>query len=472
MAKRKPQIVEEVHITGIADKGRGVGRDAEGRVFFVEDVVPGDVVDVLAYTKKKGYFLGVIEQMRSYSPHRVTPFCEHFDLCGGCSWQHLDYAAQLEHKQRTVEDALLRIGKLEVEDFQPILGADPTTYYRNKLEFSFSNRRWLTKEEVDTDVSNMEDVLGFHKSGAFDKAIDIQHCWLQPDPSNAIRLAAKRLAIEQKLSFWDARDNKGFLRNLMLRITTLGEVMVLFSFSDNKPKVITKYLDALLLEFPIITSAYYCINQKVNDYMFDLDMILYRGAPAVEEQLGHVRFRIGPKSFFQTNSRQGEALFRTAAEFAGLSGSENVYDLYTGIGSIGLFVAQHSRQVVGIEEIAAAIDDARENAALNGISNCTFYAGDVKDMLTPEFAALHGRPDVLITDPPRAGMHPKVVDILLELAAPRIVYVSCNPATQARDLQLLSAKYRVVKVRPVDMFPHTHHIESVALLELNTTDHA
>lgn len=465
MAK-KTFIAEQVRITGIAEKGRGVGRDAEGRVFFVDNTVPGDVVNVLTLRKKKGFFEGVVHAVLESSPERVQPFCKHFDLCGGCSWQHLDYAAQLHHKQLMVENALLRIGKLDVEDFQPITGADPNVYYRNKLEFSFSNRRWLTKEEVDSGVTNMEDVLGFHKSGAFDKAIEIEHCWLQPDPSNAIRTAAKDIAVAQGLPFWDARENKGFVRNLMLRVATTGQVMALMSFSENRKKAIPVFLDALHEACPQITSLYYCINHKVNDFMFDLDMILYRGEPAIEEQLGHVRCRIGPKSFFQTNTRQAKVLFDTAAEFAGLQGHENVYDLYTGIGSIALYLAGRCRQVTGIEEIAAAIDDARDNAALNGIDNCTFYAGDVKDMLTPEFAEKHGKPDVLITDPPRAGMHPKVVDILLELAAPRIVYVSCNAATQARDLQLLSAKYRVLKVRPVDMFPHTHHVESVALLEL------
>ncbi len=462
---KKDFIANDIHITGIAEKGRGVGRDAEGRVFFVDDAVPGDVVDVQVVSKKKGFFQGFVHAMRSRSPQRVEPFCEHFDLCGGCSWQHLDYAGQLQQKQLMVENALLRIGKIEVEDFQPILGADPNIYYRNKLEFSFSNRRWLTKPEIESGMSNMEDVLGFHKSGAFDKAIDIRHCWLQPNPSNAIRLAAKRIAVQQGLSFWDTRDNQGFMRNLMLRVTTLGQVMAVVSFGEERKKQIEAYLNALLKEFPQINSLYYCINRKVNDFMFDLDMELYHGAPAIEERLGHVRFRIGPKSFFQTNSRQALALFDTAAEFAGLQGHENVYDLYTGIGSIALYVAKRCRHVVGIEEIAAAIDDAGENAALNGIDNCTFYAGDVKDMLTPEFAARHGKPDVLITDPPRAGMHPKVVDILLELAPPRMVYVSCNAATQARDLQLLSSRYRVLKSRPVDMFPHTHHVENVALLE-------
>ncbi len=465
MAK-KDFIAEAVHITSIAEKSRGVGRDAEGRVFFVEGAVPGDVADVQVISKKKGFFQGFIHNLRNPSPQRIQPFCQHFDQCGGCSWQHLDYTGQLQQKQLMAENALLRIGKLEVGEFLPILGASKPVYYRNKLEFSFCNRRWLTKAEIAQGGSNLEDVLGFHQSGAFDKAIDIQHCWLQPEPSNIIRLAAKRIAIAQKLNFWDARDNQGFVRNLMLRITTLGQVMAVWSFGESAPDKIKKYLDAVLEEFPQIHSVYYCINQKVNDYMFDLDMILYHGVPAIEEQLGHVRFRIGPKSFFQTNSHQAAALFDTVAEFAQLQGHENVYDLYTGIGSIALYLAHQCRQVVGIEEIAAAIDDARANAALNQIDNCVFYAGDVKDILTEDFANCHGKPDVLITDPPRAGMHPKVVHILLQLAAPRIVYVSCNPATQARDLQLLSARYQVLRSRPVDMFPHTHHVENVVLLQL------
>ena len=457
---------EGIHINGIAEKGRGVGRDAQGRVYFVDGAVPGDVVDVRVIRKKKGYYEGYIEAFQSQSADRVEPFCNHFHLCGGCSWQHLDYGAQLEQKQLLVENALLRIGKLEVEQFDRIAGADPNTFYRNKLEFSFSNRRWLTREEIDTGVSAMENVLGFHKSGAFDKAIPIEKCWLQPEPSNALRLAALRIARHQGLSFWDARDNQGFLRNLMLRVATTGQTMVVLSVGEDDLKKISTFLDALITEFPQIQSVFYCVNHKVNDFMFDLDMVLYAGTPTIEEQLGHVRFRIGPKSFFQTNTRQAKVLFDTVKEFAGLKGDENVYDLYTGIGSIALYMAKQCRQVVGIEEIAAAIEDARENAALNGIENCTFYAGDVKDMLSPDFAQKHGRPDVLITDPPRAGMHPKAVEFLLQLAAPRIVYVSCNPATQARDMQLLSSLYSIRRSRPVDMFPHTHHVENVALLEI------
>jgi len=463
---RNSFVAEHIHIGGIAEKGRGVGRDSEGRVYFVEGAVPGDIVDVQVFRKKKGYYEGYIGAFQSFSPHRVEPFCAHFQLCGGCSWQHFDYAAQLEQKQLLVENALLRIGKLDVNEFQPIAGAASNTFYRNKLEFSFSNRRWLTREEIDTGVSATEDVLGFHKSGAFDKAIPIEKCWLQPDPSNALRIAALRIARQQGLSFWDARDNRGFLRNLMVRVATTGQTMIVLSVGEDNPEKTSIFLDALLVEFPQLQSVYYCFNHKVNDFMFDLDMTLYAGTPTIEEQLGHVRFRIGPKSFFQTNTRQGKVLFDIITEFAGLTGHENVYDLYTGIGSIALYVAKHCRQVVGIEEVAAAIEDARENAALNSIAHCTFYAGDVKDMLTPDFAQKHGRPDVLITDPPRAGMHPKVVDILLQLAAPRVVYVSCNPATQARDLQLLSALYKITRSRPVDMFPHTHHVENVALLEI------
>lgn len=462
----KQFIAEQVSITGIAEKGRGVGRDPDGRVFFVENTVPGDIVNVLTLRKKKGFFEGVVKDFVSHSPQRIQPFCDHFQVCGGCSWQHLDYNGQLAHKQLLVENALLRIGKLDILEFQPILGANPNTYYRNKLEFSFSNRRWLTKEEIDSEVSNEEDVLGFHKAGAFDKAIDIQHCWLQPEPSNQIRITAKQLAVQHGLSFWDARNNTGFMRNLMLRISSIGQVMVLFSFSNNNPKKIQPFLNDFLKAFPNTNTLYYCINTKVNDYLYDLDMILYHGKPTIEEQLGHVRFQIGPKSFFQTNSIQAKALFDVVSDYAGLSGQENVYDLYTGIGSIALYLARKARHIVGIEEIAAAIDDANTNARLNSISNCTFYAGDVKDMLTTAFAEQHGKPDVLITDPPRAGMHPKVVQMLLDLEAPRLVYVSCNPATQARDLQLLSAKYTLSQVRPVDMFPHTHHVESVARLDL------
>lgn len=464
--KKKNIIIPNVTFTGIGSKGKSVGRDAEGKVVFAEDVAPGDVADVLIIKKKSGYSVGVVQEIHQYSEDRVQPFCKHFGVCGGCRWQHLSYEAQVRHKQDVVENALVRIGKVEIEEFLPILPAVETTYYRNKLEFSFSNKRWLTKEELKSDISNKENVLGFHRSGAFDKIVNIEHCWLQGDPSNAIRNFMRDLAIRQNLSFYDARANKGFLRNFIIRLTDIKEVMMIVSFHYDEPKKIEAYLDAILEEFPAITSLYYCINSKVNDFMLDLDLINYHGKESIEELLGHIRFKIGPKSFFQTNTKQAKLLYDVVKEFAGLSGNENVYDLYTGIGSIALYLAKDCKQIVGIEEVEAAIEDAKENAQLNVIDNAVFYAGDVKDILTKEFADQHGKPDLLITDPPRAGMHSKVVNMLLELEAPKIVYVSCNPATQARDLELLGEKYEVVKVRPVDMFPHTHHIENVALLKL------
>ncbi len=466
--RTKRFLAEGISFTGIADKGRSVGRDHEGRVFFVEGVVPGDVADVQVLRKKKGYFLGRLERLVQPSPDRREPFCRHFEHCGGCKWQHLSYEAQLRHKQQVVEDALRRIGKVEVEAFQPILGAEATGHYRNKLEFTFSNRRWLAPEDLNTEVPNEAEVLGFHPPGAFDKVIDIQECWLQPEPSNRLRNGIRAIALEQELPFYDIREHRGFLRTLMFRITTLGEVLVIVAFGGDaqaEPDKREAFLSAIVQRFPEITTLIYCINPKQNDFMMDLEMHTFSGKGYVEERLGDVLFRIGPKSFFQTNTAQARRLYDQVLEFAQLQGDENVYDLYTGLGSIALYLAGHCGRVVGIEEIAAAIDDARENARLNGVDNAVFYAGDVKDILTPEFAAVHGKPDLLITDPPRAGMHPKVVELLLELDAPRMVYVSCNPATQARDIQLLSHRYRVVRSRPVDMFPHTHHIENIVLLE-------
>lgn len=463
---KKPKVYTDVRFTGIADKGRAVGRDAEGKVIFADGVAPGDVADVLVKRKKKGVLMGTAQEIKSYSPDRVEPVCEHFWLCGGCKWQHLSYEAQAREKEKVVRDTLSRIGKVEVEEFLPVRAARQSTFYRNKLEFSFSNKRWLTREEIESGITNKADVLGFHRSGAFDKVIDIEKCWLQPDPSNALRNGIKAIALEQGLSFHDAREHQGFMRQVMFRITTEGEILVLFSFHKEDPALYRPFMDAVIARFPQITTVCYCINTKVNDFLYDLDMHTYAGKGYVEERLGEVRFKVGPKSFFQTNTYQAKALYDTVVEFADLKGTENVYDLYTGIGSIALYVARSCRQVVGIEEIPEAIADAEVNAKLNEISNAVFYAGDVKDMLTTEFASRHGKPDLLITDPPRAGMHAKVVDMLLELSAPRMVYVSCNPATQARDLQLLSEKYRVVKAQPVDMFPHTHHIENVALLEL------
>lgn len=470
MAK-KHYILPAVPIHGIADRGKGVGRTAEGMAVFVEGAVPGDVVDVFVQKKKGGFAEGVVERLVTPSADRVAPFCEHFTVCGGCKWQNLDYSAQLQHKQQVVEDALRRIAKVEVDEFLPILGAPDTRFYRNKLEFGFSNRRWLLPDELGIEPGEHLNALGFHRAGFFDKIIDIRQCWLQADPSNAIRNSAREIALEQGLSFYDLRRHAGLLRNLMIRLTTTGEIMTLFSFAQNDRKAIQRYLDALLERHgDVITTVVYCINTKLNDSVADQEMITYQGKGFVVEALGDLRFKIGPKSFFQTNSRQGKALYDVVVDFAGLTGSENVYDLYTGAGSIALYVAHACRQIVGIEEIPEAIADAEENMRLNTIENAIFYAGDVKNVLSPEFAERHGRPDVVITDPPRAGMHEKAVRFLLDLAAPRMVYVSCNPATQARDLQLLSEGYQVRKVQPVDMFPHTHHIESVALLERRTVD--
>ena len=407
-----------------------------------------------------------MEKIREYSKDRVDPICQHFGICGGCKWQHYQYESQLKQKHKAVENALLRIGKIEVEDFQPILAAPATSFYRNKLEFSFSNKRWLTAEELNADISNLEDVLGFHKSGAFDKIVNIENCWLQPNPSNDIRNFVRTLAHKLELSFYDARAHEGFMRNMVIRVSSLGEVMLIFSFGANKKEVIQQFFTELLAAFPKITSLYYCINTKVNDFLLDLDMKLYHGEPFIKEQLGHVLFKIGPKSFFQTNTHQAKRLYDTVVEFADLKGHENVYDLYTGIGSIALYVAKFCKQVVGIEEVAPAIEDAKANASMNQVNNAQFYAGDVKTILTDKFATEHGKPDLLITDPPRAGMHANVVEMLLKLSAPKLIYVSCNPATQARDLAILKQKYKVEKVRPVDMFPHTHHIENVALLRL------
>ncbi|MBK8041214.1 MAG: 23S rRNA (uracil(1939)-C(5))-methyltransferase RlmD [Haliscomenobacter sp.] len=466
MRKKKPIILPEVVFTGIADKGQCVGKSQTGQVVFATGAVPGDVADVLVYKKRKEYYLGVVKHIHSFSSHRREAFCAHFGACGGCKWQHFDYQAQMQQKEDVVRQSLTRIGKVAVGEWLPILGAPQSTEYRNKLEFSFSGKRWLAPEELGTGVSNVQDVIGFHPAGGFDKVIDIQHCWLQPEPSNKIRNLARSIGIGQGLRFYDTMAQQGFLRNLMLRTTTLGQTMALVSFGYDDPEKSSAFLSALLEQAPEITTLIYCINTKLNDTVFDLEMHSFHGPGYVEETLGEVRFRIGPKSFFQTNSRQAETLYSVARDFAGLQGNENVYDLYTGIGSIALFIAGQCRQVVGIEEIGAAVEDARINAERNGIGNARFYAGDVKQILTPEFALEHGRPDVLITDPPRAGMHPEVVRILLELSAPKVVYVSCNPATQARDLNLLQEKYDVLKVRPVDMFPHTHHIENVALLQL------
>lgn len=453
-------------MTEIADKGKAFGKK-DDMAYFVEGAVPGDVVDVLVTRNKKSFKKGRAINFREYSDKRVEPFCPHFDICGGCKWQNLSYEEQIKQKSQIAKNAIERLGKIEIPDFQPILGAEKTQYYRNKMEFSFSNKRWLTEEEVKSgdDFSN-RNALGFHRPGAFDKIVQIDHCYLQGGLSNEIRNEVYAFAIENDFTFFNIRNKGGLLRNLMIRTSTLGETMVVVIFYDDDKAKRELLLNHLQEKFPQITALQYIINQKANDTFLDLPIETHYGRDYIYEQLGHLKYKIGAKSFFQTNTEQAFNLYSIVAEFAGLSGNENVYDLYTGTGSIALFLAHKAKHVVGIEEVAPAIDDAIINAKNNEVENVTFYVGDVKDILTDEFAVKHGKPDVLITDPPRAGMHQKVVEMLLQLESPRIVYVSCNPATQARDLQLLGEKYQLLKVRPVDMFPHTHHIENVALLEL------
>jgi len=464
--KKKKIIIEDLEVFELADKGRGIAKDAEGRIIFIERVVPGDIVDVQVTKKKKSFLQAFPIHFKKMSDIRIEPMCKHFEHCGGCTLQNIPYEKQLEFKENNVIQVLNRIGKIYPEEVVPILPAPAIEFYRNKLEFSFSNKRWLTNEEMVSGITNEEDVLGFHRAGAFDKILNIDQCHLQGGPSNDLRNSIKQIAIDFGFSFYDARAQKGVMRNIMVKTSSLGGCMLMLSINLHDEEKINKFLKVVIEKNPKLTSVYYCINDKLNDFMMDLEMVHVHGKPYIEETLRDVKFRIGPKSFFQTNPKQAERLFNVVESFAELSGAENVYDLYTGIGSIALYIAHKCKQVVGIEEVEAAIVDAKENMEQNNITNTVFYAGDVKDILTDSFAEQHGRPDILITDPPRAGMHTKVVEMLLTLAAPKLIYVSCNPGTQARDLALLSEKYTVTKSQAVDMFPHTHHIENVVLLTL------
>ena len=467
MAKFKAKKVENIEITGIADQGMSVGRTPEGEVIFVFGAVPGDIVDVVIYKKRKKTKIAKVEHFKKLSPQRLEPFCKHFTECGGCKWQNLSYDEQLRQKHTTVSDAMKRIGKLENLEIAPVLGSIDQKYYRNKLEFTFSSQRWYTQEEIDNSGElDKEPALGFHIAGSFSKILDIEECYLQNDLSNKIRNFIRSFCIDHQLNFFNTITQEGFMRTMIVRNTQMGEWMLIIAVTRDDQKKIKLLCKSIMEEFPFITSLYYVINGKKNDFLLDLDFHLYEGKPYIVEKLGSVSYKIGPKSFFQTNSIQAKALFDTVVNFADFKGDEHVYDLYTGLGSIALYIAQHVKSVLGIEEIAAAIEDAKINAAFNKIENTAFYAGDVKNLLTPDFIANHPRPDIIITDPPRAGMHADVVETLLQLSAKKIVYVSCNPATQARDLLLLAAKYDVTKMQPVDMFPHTHHIENIALLEL------
>lgn len=449
-----------------AAEGKSLAR-VDGKVIFIEQVVPGDVVDVRLSKSKKDWAEGMPVRFHQYSPDRITPFCSHFGVCGGCQWQMLPYEQQLAYKSKQVADVLQRIGKVALPPIQPILGAASTRHYRNKIEYTFGNKRFLTSEEIkDETISGNTDVAGFHARGFFDKVVDIDTCYLQADPTNALRLFIKNFAIEQGWPFYDIRNHTGFLRTMQVRLCTTGEIMVNVVVGEPDEEKIRLLMDAVLRAFPELTTLLYTINTKWNDSLHDLEPVVYHGKGYVLEQLEHFRFKIGPKSFFQTNTKQGELLYQVTREFAELTGQETVYDLYCGTGSIGIFVSEKAGRIIGVEMIEAAINDARENAALNKLERTSFYAGDVTDICNDAFFATHGRPDVIITDPPRAGMHEKLVQKILEIEAPIVVYVSCNPATQARDLQLLDARYTVTRVQPVDMFPHTLHIENVVQLKL------
>ncbi len=475
MSRKKKQVpleLTDLHIIDIAEEGKGVAKSEE-MVVFVDKAVPGDVVDVRLTRKKKNFAEAVVTRLSQRSAQRVEPFCTHFGVCGGCKWQHLDYEAQLHYKQKNVEAALQRLGKVDTSGIEPILGTSTNRYYRNKLEFTFSNKRWLEAEDMLSEREDRQmDALGFHVPLRFDKILDIDHCYLQADPSNAIRLSVKEYAVRNGLSFYDLRQHEGALRNLIIRTSSTGELMVVVVFAYVEEADRLGLLQNLQQKFPEITALQYVINQKRNDTIFDQDVHTFYGRDHIFEEMpldkegAKVRYKIGAKSFYQTNSAQAYELYRITKEFAGFKGAELVYDLYTGAGTIANFIAGEVKKVVGIEYVPTAIEDARFNSTLNGIENTLFYAGDMKDILTGDFIRTHGTPDVVITDPPRAGMHADVIERLLEMEAPKIVYVSCNAATQARDLALLQEKYRVDRIKPVDMFPHTQHVENVVLLSL------
>lgn len=464
MGRRRKQVLEDVTILDIADKGQALARVNE-MVVFVTGVVPGDVCDIQIKRKRKNYAEGYVLKIKKLSPIRIDAKCRYFGVCGGCKWQHLGYQKQLEFKNKQVGDALQRIGKVQVDAFEPILGSENVFAYRNKLEFSFSHRRWLTQEEVDSgQVFDDVPSLGFHVPGRWDKVLDVKECHLMAEPSNAIRNRVRDIALAKEFSYYNLNEQTGFLRNLIVRSTMTGEWMVILSVAEDRPADVKLVLDTLVEEFSQLTSVLWVFNDKPNDTIADLDVRVHHGKNHIMEEMEGLKFRVGPKSFYQTNGPQAYELYKITRDFAALTGNEVVYDLYTGTGTIAQFVAKQAKKVVGIEYVEPAIADAKLNAELNDIANTSFYAGDMKDVFTQELIAKEGKPDVVITDPPRAGMHADVIARLNELLPDRIVYVSCNPATQARDIQLLSENYEVKKVRPVDMFPHTHHVESVALL--------
>lgn len=467
MARKKQNypLIEGLEITTLAAEGKAMGRWND-QVVFVPMTVPGDVVDVQIRIKRRRFMEGVVVNYRKHSDQKINPFCSHFGVCGGCKWQNLGYDEQLRFKTEQVRDQLTRIGKIELPEIRPCLGSARTQFYRNKLEFTFADRRWMTYEEIADQGKEIapEPALGFHIPNMFDKVLDIEKCWLQADPSNAIRLELKRFCVEQGYTFYNAREHSGLMRNVVIRTASTGEIMVLVVFGSNDKERIEALMGHLQRTFPAITSLIYMVNTKWNDSLGDQEPILFAGKDHILEQMEGLKFKVGPKSFYQTNSEQAYELYKVARDFADLKPEETLYDLYTGTGTIANFCASRCKKVVGIEYVPEAIEDAHVNSALNGIDNTTFYAGDMKAVLNDEFVARNGRPDVIILDPPRAGVDEPVIEVILRAAPERIVYVSCNPATQARDLALLDTAYRVEAVQPVDMFPHTHHVENVVKL--------
>jgi 23S rRNA (uracil-5-)-methyltransferase RumA len=470
MAKNKKPLplLENIEITGVAAEGKAIAK-VNDLVIFIPFVVPGDIIDIQLTRKKNSYAEGKAVHFHHYSPLREEAFCEHYGICGGCKWQILPYTEQLRYKQQQVTDSLTRIGKIELPAISPILGSQKTQFYRNKLEFTFSNKSWMTEEQMRSGIiPDHRNALGFHIPGMFDKVLDINKCWLQEDISNRIRNEIREFALANNYEFFDLRNQTGFLRNIIIRTTSTGETMLIVVFyEEDKPRR-EALLNHLVKKFPETTSLLYIINQKANDTISDQEIHVFKGQDHIFEEMEGLRFKIGAKSFYQTNSEQAYELYKIVRDFAGLTGKELVYDLYTGTGTIANFIAKNAKEVIGIEYVPEAIEDAVVNSTINGIQNTKFFAGDMKDLLTVDFIEQYGRPDVIITDPPRAGMHDDVTETILKTEAKRIVYVSCNPATQARDLSLLDIKYKVTKVQPVDMFPHTHHVENVVLLDLKT----
>lgn len=469
LGRKKKKLLEGITIEAYAAEGKSIAHLEDGKVLFVPGAIPGDVVDVWLTKSKKSFAEGKVTNIVQPSVQRIEPFCEHFGTCGGCKWQMLPYEQQLQYKQQQVEDQLKRIGHIELPQIQPILGSPIQKYYRNKLEFTFCSHKYLTREEIEAagdEPIKPEPALGFHAPGLFDKVVQVNQCYLQEEPTNTLLSVLRSYTTGNDLPYYDHRAHTGWLRNIVIRVVRTGEVLVNLVVQQNKTKQLNAILDHILNHVPGITSLNYTINPKLNDSIHDLDVHCYHGKPYIEETLEEFRYIISPKSFFQTNTYQAEALYSVTREFAGLTGNEVLYDLYCGTGSIGIFCSKSAKKVIGIEVVEDAIEDAKKNAALNNLEHCQFFAGDVAEICTDEFFAGHGKPDVIITDPPRAGMHAKLIEQLLKMRAPKIVYVSCNPGTQARDLQLLDKDYKVSKLQPVDMFPHTHHIENVALLEL------